>query len=75
VAAVDAQAVLLAAVGAGQAVGVQLRGELGVAAAFVEVVDQGEILGEDLRQGRTGIAGDRLPGGAIAMPQSTEFAS
>ena len=49
VAAVDPQALPLPAARAGQAVGVEQFDELGVAGVLVQVVDQGEVHGQNLR--------------------------
>jgi hypothetical protein len=54
VTAVDAQAVPLAAVGAGQALGMQQVDELGVAGVLVQVIDQREVhRGASVRRGRS----------------------
>jgi hypothetical protein len=48
-AAVDPQALPLPAARAGQAVGVEQFDEFGVAGALVQIIDQGEVHGQDLR--------------------------
>jgi hypothetical protein len=47
--AVDPQALPLPAARAGQAVGVEQFDELGVAGVLVQIIDQGEVHGQDLQ--------------------------